>query len=83
MKPAHHCHSSSGIARKVLQSLEQMKLIEKDAVNGGRRLTPQGRRDMDRIAAQMKQAQMMKKKKKNVQLIVKDKNLFVLVPKKD
>merc|ERR1712088_769239 len=39
------------VARKALQSLEQLKLVQKDA-NGGRVLTPQGRRDLDRIASQ-------------------------------
>ncbi|RZF37719.1 hypothetical protein LSTR_LSTR003130 [Laodelphax striatellus] len=52
--PAHFCRSSSGVARRALQALEQMKLIEKDAVRG-RRITTQGQRDLDRIAAQVKQ----------------------------
>merc|ERR1712027_285013 len=30
------------------------KVVEKDTTNGGRRLTSQGRRDLDRIAAQIK-----------------------------
>lgn len=41
------------MARKALQSLEALKLIEK-APDGGRKLTQQGRRDLDRIAAQVK-----------------------------
>ena len=41
------------MARKALQALEGLKLVEKDP-NGGRRLTSQGRRDLDRIAAQLK-----------------------------
>ena len=36
----------------LIQALEEMALVEKDA-NGGRKLTSQGRRDMDRIAAQI------------------------------
>ena len=52
--PSHWRRGSGSIARKGLQSLEQLKLVEKDA-NGGRRLTPQGRRDLDRIAAQIRQ----------------------------
>ena len=40
------------MARKALQNLEQLKLVEKDP-NGGRRLSSQGRRDLDRIAAQI------------------------------
>ena len=34
-------------------ALESLKVVEKDT-NGGRRLTSQGRRDLDRIAAQIK-----------------------------
>merc|ERR1711874_238803 len=51
-KPSHWRAGSGGIARKALQNLEQLKLVEKDP-NGGRRLTSQGRRDLDRIAAQI------------------------------
>merc|ERR1712110_112263 len=53
--PSHWRRGSGSIARKGLQALEQLKLMEKDA-NGGRKLTSQGRRDLDRIAAQIKQA---------------------------
>ena len=39
--------------REIKRSLnEQLKIVEKDP-NGGRRLTSQGRRDLDRIAAQV------------------------------
>lgn len=51
--PSHFCKSAGSVARKALQSLEEMKLIEKSP-NGGRVLTSQGRRDLDRIAAQVK-----------------------------
>ncbi|KAK3876975.1 hypothetical protein Pcinc_018264 [Petrolisthes cinctipes] len=51
--PSHFCRSSGAVARKAMQTLESLKLIEK-APNGGRRLTSQGHRDLDRIAAQMK-----------------------------
>merc|ERR1712121_330242 len=55
------CNSASGeVARKVLHTLEQLKLVTKDP-NGGRVLTPQGRRDLDRIASQTKQAGVVKK----------------------
>eukprot|EP00178_Gracilaria_changii_P017153 TRINITY_DN49051_c0_g1_i1.p1 TRINITY_DN49051_c0_g1~~TRINITY_DN49051_c0_g1_i1.p1 ORF type:complete len:148 (+),score=13.25 TRINITY_DN49051_c0_g1_i1:21-464(+) len=50
--PSHFCPSSTSVARKVLQSLEGVKIVEKDP-SGGRRLSPQGRRDLDRIAAQI------------------------------
>merc|ERR1712150_54927 len=53
-RPAHFCLSSSNVARKVLQSLEGIKLVTKD-VNGGRSIAPTGRRDMDRVAGQVVQ----------------------------
>merc|ERR1711963_1099885 len=58
--PSHWTRSSGSVARKVLQTLEQLKLVTKDP-NGGRVLTPQGRRDLDRIASQTKQAAAVKK----------------------
>lgn len=51
--PSHFCRSAGSIARRALQSLESLKLIEKGP-DGGRKLTQQGRRDLDRIAAQIK-----------------------------
>lgn len=48
------CRSSGSIARKSLQALEALKLVEKVADGGGRVLTVQGRRDLDRIAAQVR-----------------------------
>merc|ERR1711881_349561 len=51
--PSHWSAGSGSVARKALQALEGLKLVEKDP-NGGRRLTSQGRRDLDRIAAQLK-----------------------------
>merc|ERR1711887_98730 len=53
--PSHFMRSSQSVSRRVLQALEEMALVEKDA-NGGRKLTSQGRRDMDRIAAQIAKA---------------------------
>ncbi|CAK1582672.1 unnamed protein product [Parnassius mnemosyne] len=52
--PSHFCRSSGSIARKALQALEALKLVEK-VPDGGRILTFQGRRDLDRIAAQVRQ----------------------------
>merc|ERR1712020_349066 len=57
--PSHWSKGAGGVARKALEGL---KLVEKDP-NGGRRLTSQGRRDLDRIAAQLKLAQAEKAKK--------------------
>merc|ERR1711913_59415 len=51
--PSHWRAGSGSVARKALQALEGLKLVGKDP-NGGRRLTSQGRRDLDRIAAQIK-----------------------------
>jgi len=50
--PSHFCKASLSVCRRILQALETMKMVEKDP-NGGRRLTGQGRRDMDRIASQI------------------------------
>lgn len=51
-KPSHFARSSASVARKILQGLEQLNLVEKDN-NGGRSITIQGRRDLDRIAHQV------------------------------
>uniref|UniRef100_G3NGV6 Small ribosomal subunit protein eS19 n=1 Tax=Gasterosteus aculeatus aculeatus TaxID=481459 RepID=G3NGV6_GASAC len=53
--PAHFSVGSKNVARKVLQALELLKMIEKDP-NGGRRVTSQGTRDLDRIAGQVSAA---------------------------
>jgi small subunit ribosomal protein S19e len=50
--PSHWVRGSGSIARKALQTLKSIKMVEKDP-NGGRRLTSQGRRYLDRIAAQV------------------------------
>ncbi len=52
--PSHFCRGSGSVARKALQALEGMKLVEKVPDGTGRRLTSAGRRDLDRIAAQLK-----------------------------
>lgn len=54
VRPSHFCRGSTSVARKSLQSLESLKWVEKDSNQGGRRLTTQGVRDLDRIAAQVK-----------------------------
>ncbi|KAK0142756.1 40S ribosomal protein S19 [Merluccius polli] len=51
--PAHFSVGSKNVARKVLQALELLKMVEKDP-NGGRRVTSQGTRDLDRIAGQVR-----------------------------
>merc|ERR1712142_204260 len=52
VRPNHFCVGSASVARKVLQSLEGVKVVTTD-VNGGRSITSTGRRDMDRIAGQV------------------------------
>ncbi|XP_041981642.1 sortilin-related receptor-like [Aricia agestis] len=51
--PSHFCRSSGSIARKALQALEALNLVER-VPDGGRILTTRGRRDLDRIAAQVR-----------------------------
>ncbi|KAF2362603.1 Ribosomal protein S19e [Trinorchestia longiramus] len=62
-KPSHFCKGSGSVARKTLQTLETLKLVEKTA-SGGRSLTSQGQRDLDRIAAQIKRSKRASKGKK-------------------
>lgn len=53
-RPAGRALASGNILRKILQQLEGLKFIEKrGAAKGGRRLTPTGRRELDRIAKQV------------------------------
>uniref|UniRef100_A0A8C4L771 Small ribosomal subunit protein eS19 n=1 Tax=Equus asinus TaxID=9793 RepID=A0A8C4L771_EQUAS len=51
--PSHFSRGSKSVARRVLQALEGLKMVEKDQ-DGGRKLTPQGQRDLDRIAGQVR-----------------------------
>ncbi|XP_046852061.1 40S ribosomal protein S19-like [Xenia sp. Carnegie-2017] len=51
-KPCHFEKASSSVARKVLQSLEQLNLVEQHP-NGGRKITSLGRKDLDLIAGQI------------------------------
>ncbi|KAL1918374.1 40S ribosomal protein eS19 [Calcarisporiella thermophila] len=51
-RPSHHAESSGSVARKVLQSLEKVGVLEKDS-NGGRKITQDGQRDLDRIASSL------------------------------
>jgi len=47
-RPSHHVDASGSVDRKVLQSLEKIQIVEKDEDKGGRRITQQGQRDLDR-----------------------------------
>ncbi|KAI6178610.1 40S ribosomal protein S19-like protein [Aphelenchoides besseyi] len=51
-RPNHFSKASGSIIRKALQALEEIKWVEKNA-NGGRQLSQQGRRDLDRLAFQI------------------------------
>ncbi|KAI9103276.1 40S ribosomal protein S19-A [Phlyctochytrium arcticum] len=51
-RPHHSKVGSGSIARKVMQALEEIKVLEKDP-NGGRRISQDGQKDLDRIAAQI------------------------------
>jgi small subunit ribosomal protein S19e len=47
-RPSHHVDASGSVDRKVMQSLEKIQVLEKDEEKGGRRITQQGQRDLDR-----------------------------------
>jgi small subunit ribosomal protein S19e len=51
-RPSHHAISSGNVERKALQALEKIKVLEQHP-EGGRRITSDGQRDLDRIAAQV------------------------------
>ncbi|MEX2701661.1 MAG: 30S ribosomal protein S19e [Candidatus Baldrarchaeia archaeon] len=53
VKPEHFRKGSGAIIRKILQQLEEAKLVEK-ADKSGRRLTPLGRSFLDRLAYEVK-----------------------------
>ena len=53
-RPSFHADGSGSVARKALQALEKMKVLEKDPL-GGRKITYDGQRDLDRIATQVAQ----------------------------
>lgn len=50
-RPSHHKDASGSVNRRVLQSLEKLDIVEQSE-NGGRRISENGQRDLDRIAAQ-------------------------------
>jgi small subunit ribosomal protein S19e len=54
-RPSKHKDASGSVARKVLQSLEKISVVELDP-QGGRRITADGQKDLDRIAQQIKEA---------------------------
>ena len=54
-RPSHHAAASASVQRKVCQSLEKIGVLEKSE-NGGRRITQDGQRDLDRIATAVVEA---------------------------
>ncbi|KAJ1645798.1 Protein component of the small (40S) ribosomal subunit [Coemansia erecta] len=54
-RPNHHADASTNVARKILQGLEKLGLVEKHT-EGGRKITSAGQRDLDRISVQVAKA---------------------------
>ncbi|XP_032611182.1 small ribosomal subunit protein eS19-like [Hylobates moloch] len=50
--PSHFSRGSKSVARRVLQALEGLKMVEKGQ-DRGHKLTPQGQRDVDRITGEV------------------------------
>ena len=55
-RPSHHASASASVQRKVCQSLEKIGVLEQ-IENGGRRISQDGQRDLDRIATAVVEAQ--------------------------
>jgi len=54
-RPSHHGDGSRAVQRKVCQSLEKIGVLEQ-LENGGRRISQDGQRDLDRIATAVVEA---------------------------
>ncbi|WVO13092.1 hypothetical protein L204_100703 [Cryptococcus depauperatus] len=54
-RPSHHRDSSTGVQRTVVQSLEKIGVLEA-ATDGGRKISQDGMRDLDRIATAVLEA---------------------------
>uniref|UniRef100_A0A3B4WEM0 40S ribosomal protein S19-2-like n=1 Tax=Seriola lalandi dorsalis TaxID=1841481 RepID=A0A3B4WEM0_SERLL len=52
-RPETSAKGSGSIARHILKQLEVLKIVEKVPEGKGRRITPQGQRDLDSIAGQI------------------------------
>ena len=55
-RPSHHKDASASVQRKICQSLEKIGVLEQTD-NGGRRISQDGQRDLDRIATAVVEAQ--------------------------
>ncbi|KAK3941795.1 ribosomal protein S19e [Diplogelasinospora grovesii] len=56
-RPSKHVDASGSVDRKAFQALEKIGVLEQDEEKGGRRITQQGQRDLDRIAQSLAQAE--------------------------
>jgi len=55
-RPSHHADASASVQRKICQSLEKIGVLEQSD-NGGRRISQDGQRDLDRIATAVVEAE--------------------------
>lgn len=55
-RPSHHKNASGSVARKVMQALEKISVLELDPT-GGRVISADGQKDLDRIAQQIVEAE--------------------------
>ena len=55
-RPSHHSDASTSVQRKVCQALEKIGVLEL-LPDGGRRISQDGQRDLDRIATAVVEAQ--------------------------
>jgi small subunit ribosomal protein S19e len=55
-RPSHHADASASVQRKICQSLEKIGVLEQTE-NGGRRISQDGQRDLDRIATAVIEAE--------------------------
>ncbi|WWD18164.1 hypothetical protein CI109_102613 [Kwoniella shandongensis] len=55
-RPTHHRDSATGVQRTVVQSLEKIGVLEA-AADGGRKISQDGMRDLDRIATAVLEAE--------------------------
>jgi len=49
-RPSKHVDASGSVDRKIMQALEKIQVLEQDEEKGGRRITQQGQRDLDRTS---------------------------------
>ena len=54
-RPSHHANASCAVQRKICQALEKLGVLEQGP-NGGRRISQDGQRDLDRIATAVVEA---------------------------